>query len=170
MGTCRWSRLDDSSSGEIPLDDLTSSFGVLVLEKVQVDDSATYRCSASNSVGRSQHDVRVQVVDPLSVEIQPKDPVVNEGKSVTLVCTFHGDAASVLVSTTGVHLQSSVKWYKDGQAINQWDKYQTVGRNSLRISTMQRSDQGVYQCFVYTEKEAAQASTRLQLGGRSPVY
>ena len=164
---CRWSRLDDSSSGETPLDDLTSSFGILVLEKVQVDDSATYRCSVANSVGRSQYDVRVQVVEPLGIEVEPKDPVVNEGKSVTLTCSFNGDVGSVL-GATGVHMQPNVRWYKDGQVINQWDKYQTVGRNSLRISAMQRGDQGVFQCFVYTEKESAQASTRLQLGGKSP--
>ena len=158
-------RLDEAGAAT-PLDELTSSFGVLILEDVQVDDSGTYRCTASNSVGHSQYDVRLRVIEPLRVQVQPSSAVVNEGKSVTLTCSFSGGAAileaaaaaAAAAAATGLQSQTDVKWYKDGRVMSQRG-------NSLHIDDMQRADQGVYQCFVYTDKESAQASSRLQLGG-----
>ena len=161
------------------MEEWTVSFGVLVLENVQLEDSGTYRCSMSNSVGHSHYDVRLEVVEPLRIEILPKDPVINQGQSLTLRCSFNrpqhtaGSGASGGSSGSGSganQQQSTLKWYKDGVAITYRDKYQPVDKVSLRINNMQRVDQGVYQCFVFTERQSAQASTRLQLGGQCSTF
>ena len=149
--THRWYRIDPS--GPVSLDDSTFSFGVLVLENVQLEDSGVYRCTASNSVGQAQYDLRLDVIEALKVHLWPKDIVVNQGSSVTVHCAFNSQS------------QASVKWYKDAVLITPRDKYQTIGKDSLHITNMQRGDQGFYQCFVYTENESAQDSTRVTLGG-----
>jgi Immunoglobulin domain len=152
---CRWFRID--SNGPTSLEDFTVSFGVLVLENVQSEDSGTYRCTASNSVGQSQYDIRLEVVEPLRAEISGGDVVVNQGKSTTLRCWFSSS------------MQATVKWYKDGVAISHRDKYQPIGKDSLRINSMQRTDQGIYQCFVSTERASAQAFVHLILGGTCKI-
>ena len=152
---CRWFRID--SNGPTSLEDFTVSFGVLALENVQSEDSGTYRCTASNSVGQSQYDIRLEVVEPLRAEISGGDVVVNQGKSTTLRCWFSS------------WTQATVKWYKDGVAISHRDKYQPIGKDSLRINSMQRTDQGIYQCFVSTERASAQAFVHLILGGTRSI-
>lgn len=184
----------------IPMDELTASFGVLILENVQMEDSATYRCTATNSAGQSApYDVRVEVAEALRVHLEPNGPVsrVNQGHVASIQCSVNlNPLAQHYATSNGLagHSSSStrpvVKWLKDGMAIsttatattatgtailNNHPKYQQSFSSSslvsgqqtwtLRIGSMQRSDQGVYQCFVYTDRESAQSSIRLLLGG-----
>lgn len=173
------------------MEESTTSFGVLVLENVQPEDSATYRCTAANSVGQSlSYDVRLDVIEPLKVQLQPDRPAfrVNQGHAGSIQCSFNlGAQRHYAASSSGLTGHSSsvrpiVKWLKDGLVIstsaagnaNNNPKYQQSAVLSassqqqiwsLRISNVQRADQGVYQCFVYTDRESAQASVRLLLGG-----
>ena len=179
----RWYRLE-MDGPPTPMDESTASFGVLMLENVQPEDSATYRCTASNSVGQSlPYDVRMDVVEPLRVQLQPDRPVlrVNQGHSTTVQCSFNLDQQPSHYADGGLSGHSPrplVKWLKDGLAISTSGanaKYQqsavSAGPSgqqqiwSLKISNMQRADQGVYQCFVYSDRESAQSSVRLLLGG-----
>lgn len=167
------------------MDESTVSFGVLMLENVQMEDSATYRCTAANSVGQSlPYDVRLDVVEPLRVQLLPDRPVlrINQGHSATIQCSFNHDQQSHYVGNSGLsgHSPSArpmIKWLKDGLALSTSGlnpKYQQsavlgAGQQhvwSLRLTNMQRADQGLYQCFVYTDRESAQSSIRLVLGGK----
>lgn len=177
-----------------------ASFGVLVLENVQPEDSATYRCTAANSVGQSlPYDVRLDIVEPLSVQLEPDGAVlrINQGQTASIKCSFHLDQQQQqqqqphhYVGNNGLAGHSgrpAMKWLKDGLAIstssasgNNNPKYQQSAVTSpspvhsgqqyqiwtLRIANVQRADQGIYQCFVYTDKETAQSAVRLVLGGR----
>lgn len=197
----RWYRLEVDSP-PTPMDESTASFGVLVLENVQPEDGAIYRCTASNSVGQSlPYDVRVDVVEPLKVQLRPSDKNVlrvNQGQTAQMECSFQQldqQQNNNIHYTNGLSGHSStvrpvIKWLKDGLAITTStlvantnpsgnSKYQQsavlisrsspTGRQeqiwSLSIGNFQRADQGVYQCFVYTERESAQSSVRLLLGG-----
>lgn len=191
----------------IAMDELTASFGVLVLENVQPEDGATYRCTAANSIGQSlPYDVRLDVVEPLRVRIEPDRPIlrVNQGHTASIQCSFNLDQQHHYpnngLAGHSTSVRPVIKWLKDGLAIstlsssslaassttsNNHAKYQqsavsstVVGPSavspgqqqhqiwSLRIGNVQRADQGVYQCFVYTDRQSAQSAVRLLLGGQ----
>lgn len=181
------------------MEESTASFGVLVLENVQPEDEATYRCTAANSVGQSlPYDVRLEVVGPLKAKLRPDKAVlrINQGQTAQIECSFQLDLQNHHYrNTNGLAGHSStvrpiIKWLKDGLIVttstvvadtnpSSSSKYQqsavlisrasTSGQQeqiwSLRISNFQRADEGIYQCFVYTDKESAQSSVRLLLGG-----
>ena len=46
----------------------------------------------------------------------------------------------------------------------------TVSREELRISPVEREDKGMYQCFVYNDKESSQDAAQLVLGGNLNFY
>ena len=181
------------------MDESTASFGVLILENVQPEDGATYRCTATNSVGQSlPYDVRVDVVEPLKVQLRPESDKnlmrINQGQTAQIQCSFqldqkHQNNNNGLSGHSLSNVRPVIKWLKNGLAIvsstsstttNVNSKYQQSavmitkssspsGQQeqiwSLSINNFQRADQGVYQCFVYTERESTQSSTRLLLGG-----
>ena len=168
------------------MDEWTVSFGVLILQHVQPEDAATYRCTAVNSVGQAQHDVRLEVNQPLTVRLETEPAfvatstssvIVHQGHSVTIKCSTN--QAAVTAVAAGAHQQqqqqtmTSVKWLKDGLSVVSLSgsaKYQVINQGwSLKVINMQRSDQGVYQCFVSTDQqETAQSSVRLVLGDAAP--
>jgi hypothetical protein len=178
-----------------PMDESTASFGVLILENVQPEDGATYRCTATNSVGQSlPYDVRVDVVEPLKIQLRPESDNknfirINHGQTAQIDCSFqldqkHPNNNNGLSAGHSSNVRPVIKWLKNGLAIstssttaNVNSKYQhsavmmskPSGQQeqiwSLSISNFQRADQGVYQCFAYTERESTQSSIRLLLGG-----
>ena len=40
------------------------------------------------------------------------------------------------------------------------------GEETLRINSVRKADRGMYQCFVRNDRESAQATGELKLGGR----
>ena len=166
----RWYRMEPNSpAAPTPMDEWTASFGVLVLESVQPEDGATYRCTAVNSLGQAQYDVRLEVLEPLRAQLDPPGPIlrVDQGQSVTLQCSSNAQPLSASGSgLAGLALPSSqVKWYKDGQLVTGGG---SLLQSRLKVASMKRTDQGVYQCFVHNERETAQASVRLVLGSAAP--
>lgn len=202
-GQFRWYRLETDGL-PTPMDESMASFGVLVLENVQPEDEATYRCTAANSVGQSlPYDVRLDVVESLKVNLRPDKAVlrINQGYPAEIECSFQLDQQNHHYhNINGLAGHSStvrpiIKWLKDGLTITtstvvadsnptSSSKYQqsavlisrasTSGQQeqiwSLRISNFQRADEGIYQCFVYTDKESAQSSVRLLLGGMYLIH
>ncbi|EFX86866.1 hypothetical protein DAPPUDRAFT_43826, partial [Daphnia pulex] len=165
----RWYRLEVDGQ-PTPMDESTASFGVLVLENVQPEDGATYRCTAANSVGQSlPYDVRLDVVEPLRVQLRPADKSVmrvNQGHTAQMECSFQLDQQSHYNNGLSGHsstVRPVIKWLKDGLAITTSTQIW-----SLAVAHFQRADQGIYQCFVYTERESAQSSVRLLLGEAAP--
>ncbi|XP_058796799.1 cell adhesion molecule Dscam2 [Phymastichus coffea] len=130
---------------------------VLAIEAVTLEDSGTYRCTASNPGGEASAEVRLVVTAPLHVEVSPALLSVHLGGSAEFRCEI------------GSHPQAGphfVTWYKDGRQLP------GTGRQSelLRISSIGREDRGMYQCIVRrAEGDTAQASAELQLGDAPPV-
>ncbi len=54
----------------------------------------------------------------------------------------------------------TVRWMKDGEDLG------LAGRDVLRINSVKKEDRGMYQCFVRNDRESAQATGELKLGGR----
>lgn len=126
---------------------------VLAIEAVSPDDSGTYKCTASNSGGDANAELQLVVSTPLQVEVTPSVQTVNMGGMAEFRCSVpmsHG---------SGLHLLS---WYKNGRVF--------PGRpngDTLIISSVTRSDRGMYQCIVRrSEGETAQSAAELKLGGK----
>ena len=161
-----------------PMNEWTVSFGVLILENVQPEDAATYRCTAVNSVGQAQHDVRLEVTQPLAVRLETDPSVtVHQGQSMTIKCSTNQPLTQQQQQQHVMMMQQqqsmAVKWLKDGISVvslSSAAKYQVTNQGwTLKVINMQRADQGVYQCFVSTDQETAQSSVRLVLGDASPL-
>lgn len=60
-----------------------------------------------------------------------------------------------------------VQWYRNGEllTIDGSGKLQLLGPLVLIVNRITRHDRGMYQCMVYNERESAQGSAELRLGG-----
>ena len=79
--------------------------------------------------------------------MEPKQQVVDYGRSATFKCHYEGNPIN------------DVLWFKNGVNIGH-------SENILRIDSVKREDKGMYQCFVRNDQESAQATAELKLGGR----
>jgi len=61
----------------------------------------------------------------------------------------------------------TVTWRKDGTEIRPSLRISfSPSGDKLKIVTVQREDKGMYQCFVKSESDMAQATAELRLGGK----
>jgi hypothetical protein len=132
----------------VPLDERVKQVGgTLIIKEAKVADSGKYLCMVNNSVGGESVETVLTVTAPLSVEVEPKQQIVDYGRPATFKCNYKGNPIR------------SVSWMKDGIPMDHSD---TV----LRINSVTKADRGMYQCFVRNDAESAQATGELKLGGR----
>ncbi|KAK9752839.1 Immunoglobulin I-set domain [Popillia japonica] len=152
----RWfTRADEKPSLVVPSPRVRQLGPVLAIEAVTVEDSGTYRCTASNAGGEAKADIKLIVSAPLHVEIIPPILSVHMGGNAEFKCV-------VSVLSGGPHF---ITWYKDGRQLA------SSGRNEvLIVNNVGREDRGMYQCVVRrAEGDTAQAAAELQLGDTPPV-
>lgn len=82
----------------------------------------------------------------------PQRQTVNLGESATLNCVVSG--------FPDMHMS----WVKDGKALTH-DTSNRLTKDVLRITSVQKHDRGMYQCFVSNDLEVAQGTAELRLGG-----
>ncbi|PSN46444.1 Down syndrome cell adhesion molecule-like protein Dscam2 [Blattella germanica] len=119
--------------------------GSLLLRSVQPEDTGVYMCIANSTAGSVSQEVRVRVFPELNAHIVP---------------------ASL-----------QIIWLKDGQRVIRGEEPHedaphredeaTVATPGARlvIHSVQREDQGMYQCVASSEGENVQATAELRLGG-----
>lgn len=62
-----------------------------------------------------------------------------------------------------------VSWYKDGRPLAPDGRVHVLtGPDRLIVSSLNKEDHGMYQCFVTNDWDMAQATAELHLGGQSP--
>lgn len=132
--------------------------GILVIQYVGNHDSGKYVCVVNNSVGEEKVTTILTVSAPLSVYIYPQRQVIDVGKAATFNCSITG------------HPVTSVVWMKDGRPLSESDRMTVLSRDILHISSVQREDKGMYQCFVYNNIESVQGTAELRLGDVAPVF
>lgn len=82
--------------------------------------------------------------------------VVNSGETATMNCTVEG------------YPVESVEWLHDGVPVltAQDTRIRLLAPLVLVIGSVGRRDKGMYQCLVRSDKENAQATSELKLGGQ----
>ncbi len=132
----------------VTLDDRVKQVGgTLIIKEAKVDDSGKYLCMVNNSVGGESVETVLTVTAPLSVEVEPKNQIVDYGRPATFKCHFRGNPIK------------NVEWLKDGRPLGHSDPI-------LRINSVNKEHRGMYQCFIRNDAESAQATAELKLGGR----
>ena len=114
----------------------------------------------------------------MSAFVDPESRTVDVGKEATFRCrilTSSSSSSSLAASPSSLssssdHQQPSITWLKEDSPLKVGGRISLLGREVLRIDPVHRSDRGVYQCLVKTEREAIRASALLKIGGSSPFF
>ncbi|XP_076334013.1 cell adhesion molecule Dscam1-like isoform X3 [Tachypleus tridentatus] len=136
---------------------LQKRHGSLKINRVQLDDEGRYLCVVNNSLGEDYCQVELKVLVPLQVRIEPHSLVVLSGGVVTLTCSISG------------HPIDSIVWTKNFRPLVTNERVTLRGKDVLHIGSVQKGDQGMYQCFVYSSGDSQQATAQLVIGDVPPV-
>ncbi|XP_071452909.1 cell adhesion molecule Dscam1 [Hetaerina americana] len=144
---------------------------LLFLRRVSPQDAGRWECRAANAFGEQHMGVIVTAPSPLSVHVQPQLLVVNSGESATFNCSVSGTPLdTVRWLANGVPLSGSSHggMGSEGGGGVLSPRIRLLSPQVLHISSVGRSDRGMYQCVARNEKESAQGSAELRLGEMSP--
>ncbi|CAG0885273.1 unnamed protein product [Cyprideis torosa] len=146
--TFRWFKIQDGKRNAVSLNERVKQVGgTLLIKEARVEDSGKYLCVVNNSVGGESVETMLTVTAPLSANLEPRSQTVDFGRSASLSCTVRGNPVQ------------SVLWYHNGERLDHKG-------NELKIESIKKDDKGMYQCFVENDRENAQSTAELKLGGR----
>ncbi|GFW05541.1 down syndrome cell adhesion molecule-like protein 1 [Trichonephila clavipes] len=153
-----WYRLRDGPSHGIKRVDTSHQRimelnGTLLIRKAIIQDGGKYICIVNNTNGQERAETELLIRDRLQVRAVPPAQTVDVGKTAIFTCNASGHP---------VHI---ISWRKDMVPVLSSRRI-SVSREELRISPVEREDKGMYQCFVYNDKESAQDAAQLLLGGK----
>lgn len=89
----------------------------------------------------------------LSARVEPVVQVVDVGKTANLSCRIGG------------HPVHGVQWTLNGRNLVKGARINHLSRGLLQVSSVQREDRGMYQCLVYNQRDSAQGTGQLIIGG-----
>ena len=92
--TYRWYKFVESNNNKKPvtLDERVRQVGgTLIIKEAKVDDSGKYLCMVNNSFGGESVETVLTVTAPLSVEVEPRQQVVDYGRPASLKCNYQGN-------------------------------------------------------------------------------
>ncbi|KAF8796637.1 Down syndrome cell adhesion molecule-like [Argiope bruennichi] len=156
-----WYRLRDGPSHGIKRVDTSHQRilelnGTLLIRKATIQDGGKYICIVNNTNGQERAETELLIRDRLHVKAVPPAQTVDVGKTAIFTCNASGHP---------IHI---ISWRKDMIPVLSSRRI-SVSREELRISPVEREDKGMYQCFVYNDKESAQDAAQLLLGDVAPV-
>ncbi|XP_068082078.1 cell adhesion molecule Dscam1 [Anabrus simplex] len=134
--------------------------GTLFLRGVQPEDAGIYVCSANSTSGSVSTEVQLRVLPDVTAHIVPASLRVDSGSTAVFLCVTQAQ---------------QITWLKDGQRLMRSEQSgkgnsggQTVHDARLVLTSVQREDQGMYQCMASIESDTVQASAELRLGASKP--
>jgi len=116
--------------------------GSLIIQNAQFDDSAHYRCSASNYLGKASSSARVQVDTsdppaPPKITTRPRNKNVQEGGIIELTCVAQGSP------------YPTITWWNNRRLVIGNSRVTlSNGGQHLRIQDIEIYDQGAYTCVA----------------------
>ncbi|XP_069802948.1 basement membrane-specific heparan sulfate proteoglycan core protein isoform X4 [Dendropsophus ebraccatus] len=120
--------------------------GVLHISQAAATDAGTYSCVVRNKVGESEALTQISVVAPFSVRVSPQKDTKAVGDTTEFTCTVLGDP------------RARIQWIKEGGELPANHK---VDKTVLRISNLERGNEGVYTCKALSRFGQAQDSGKL---------
>ncbi|XP_068097689.1 basement membrane-specific heparan sulfate proteoglycan core protein isoform X2 [Hyperolius riggenbachi] len=139
--TYQWTKVNGSLSGSASTED-----GVLRILQATAGDAGTYRCVASNKVGRSEATAQVSVLAGFSVRVSPQVDTKAIGATAEFTCNVIGDP------------RARIQWVKQGGEL---PVNHSVDGAVLRIPNLERGDEGVYVCKARSRFGNAQDKVKL---------
>ncbi|KAL3287321.1 hypothetical protein HHI36_001796 [Cryptolaemus montrouzieri] len=150
------------------LDDLRMTIlpsGALEIDEVLESDQGSYRCNVSSmnsynlsSKGKLKVDVEIDIAAHVAAPTfiaKPYREVVIEGQDISLDCAANGFPKPMIT------------WLKNGVAIDLNDldsRYSLIGStSSLKITNIQESDGGTYQCRAQNREDSEDASATIEI-------
>ncbi|XP_051735859.1 basement membrane-specific heparan sulfate proteoglycan core protein isoform X14 [Ctenopharyngodon idella] len=122
--------------------------GDLQINLAKENDAGTYKCVASNKVGKSEALAKVSVRSPLSVKVSPQVEVKALGSAVEFTCAAKGGS------------QIEIEWLKEGGFL---PPNHHIKDGVLRIENLEQSNEGIYTCRATSLFGQAQDSARLTI-------
>ncbi|KAM7170269.1 neural cell adhesion molecule L1-like protein isoform 1-T2 [Macrochelys suwanniensis] len=150
-----WTR-DDSTMSLEGLRYTLYENGTLEIRETKKEDSGSYVCWVTNSVGKCAITANLGIRDATKLLVTPENPQVLRSHSVLLKCQSEYDS----------HLKHSFKlsWRKDGDElqINSTEDGRIITEmDTLFISSVTLEDQGVYTCVASTSLDSVTAESQL---------
>ncbi|XP_030623830.1 basement membrane-specific heparan sulfate proteoglycan core protein [Chanos chanos] len=122
--------------------------GDLQINLAAASDAGTYKCVATNKVGRSEALAKVSVRSPLSVQISPQVEVKAPGSAVEFTCAAKGGS------------DITIEWLKEGGTL---PPNHHIRDGVLRIESLEKSNEGIYICRATSMFGQAQDTARLTI-------
>ncbi|KAJ8260293.1 hypothetical protein GJAV_G00179310 [Gymnothorax javanicus] len=122
--------------------------GDLQINLADEQDSGTYRCKVSNSLGSDEAQAKVTVTTPLAVRVFPQLEVKTIGGTVEFTCSANGDD------------QTTIVWLKEGGELPPKHR---ITDGVLRLENLEQSDAGFYICRITGEFGQAQDTAKLTI-------
>ncbi|KAK3547531.1 hypothetical protein QTP86_021514, partial [Hemibagrus guttatus] len=122
--------------------------GDLQINLASPSDAGTYKCVASNKVGRSEAVAKVSVRSPLSVRVSPQVEVKALGSAVEFTCSAAGGP------------EITLEWLKEGGTL---PHNHHIKDGVLRIENLEKSNEGMYICRATTLFGQAQDTAKLTI-------
>lgn len=194
---CSWFRESNghlqpifSSSRFEPLQD------VLLIRNLKPDDTGKWICKASNQFGEQRLDIHLTVTAHLSLHVLPQLQVIYNRRILIIVWIVsdfkkreHIQSVSRKLFASYFFLKQIVNsgenavfncsisgspighnyWLRNGEllSVDENPRIRLLSPLVLAISSVTRHDRGMYQCVVRNDRESAQGSAELRLGGES---
>ncbi|XP_061594740.1 hemicentin-1 [Cololabis saira] len=122
------------------------SSGSLVIIAPTVEDTALYKCVASNEAGNDSRSINLSVIVPPSIADEPTELVVTRLSPVVIACTASGVP------------EPSIHWSKDGRKLAaEGQGYSILPTGPVEIPSAELSHAGRYSC---TAKNTAGSTHR----------
>ncbi|XP_022257013.1 Down syndrome cell adhesion molecule-like protein Dscam2 [Limulus polyphemus] len=156
--TVRWYKEHYGRLEALPATNRVSfNHGILTIRDTERYDEGLYVCITNNSVEEKRTKTILKVTSRLKVIVIPKVQIVEVGGIAVLNCTIDGFPIT------------AITWLKDKRPLVIDPRISYLSKTVMKISSVRRTDSGMYQCFIFNDDESAQGTSELTIGDVAPT-
>ncbi|KAM9442509.1 roundabout homolog 2-like isoform 1-T1 [Salvelinus alpinus] len=133
----------------------------LRLTGVREEDEGTYTCMSENSVGKTEASAMLQVHVPPQIDINPRDQISAQGRSVTFRCGTRGNPSPAIFWKK----EGSQMLLFPGQHFSQSGRYSVSMSGELSITDVHPEDSGYYICQAISVAGSVLTKALLEVEG-----